>query len=73
MKKKIIPQFFSFFAGVVDTADKHSFVIIFAIFRKNSKRSQWDTQRPGGHKKNLKLKISCQTPFKKKFCIAVAE
>jgi hypothetical protein len=25
MKKKFISKFFSFFAGVVDTADKHSF------------------------------------------------
>ncbi len=37
------------FGGVVDTGDKHSFAIISANFRKNSKRSQWDTQRPGGH------------------------
>ncbi len=33
----------------VDNADKHSFAIISANFRKNSKRSQWETQGPGGH------------------------
>jgi hypothetical protein len=30
-KKNFISKFFSFFAGVVDTADKHSYVYIFAI------------------------------------------
>jgi hypothetical protein len=35
MKKKFILKFFSFFAGVVDTADKHSFANISANFRKN--------------------------------------
>ncbi len=34
MKKKFFSTFFSFFAGVVDTADKHSFVIISEIFKK---------------------------------------
>jgi hypothetical protein len=48
-KKKIISNFFSFFAGVVDTADKYSFANIFANFRKNSKWPYWDTQGPGGH------------------------
>jgi hypothetical protein len=32
MKKNFISKFFSFFAGVVDTADKHSFVNISAKF-----------------------------------------
>ncbi len=40
---------FSFFASVVDTADKHSFANISANFRKNLKSSDWDTQWPGGH------------------------
>ncbi len=34
MKKKFISTFFSFFACVVDTADKHSFSNISANFRK---------------------------------------
>jgi hypothetical protein len=38
-EKKFITKFFSFFAGVVDTADKHSFANISANFRKNSKYS----------------------------------
>ncbi len=42
-------KLFSGVAGVVDTANKHSFAIISAKFRKNSKPSQWDTQGPGGH------------------------
>ncbi len=36
-------KIFFFFAGVVDTADKHSFVNISANFRKNLKRFYWDT------------------------------
>jgi hypothetical protein len=39
MKKNFISKFFSFFTGVVDTTDKHSFVNISANFRKNSKWS----------------------------------
>jgi hypothetical protein len=39
MKKKFISKFFSFFAGVLDIADKHSFANISANFRKNSKWS----------------------------------
>jgi hypothetical protein len=42
-------KFFSFIAGVVDTADIHSFVIISVNCRKNFERSMWDTQWPGGH------------------------
>ncbi len=49
IKKNYTSKFFPFIAGVVDTGDKHSFAIISANFRKNSKWSQWDTQRPGGH------------------------
>jgi hypothetical protein len=39
---------------------------IFANFRKNSKRSHWNTWGARGtliHEKNLKSKIWCQTPF----------
>jgi hypothetical protein len=58
-------KFFSFIADVIGTSDKHSFPIISANFRKNSKQSQWDTQWPRGTLiKNMKLKISCQTFFK---------
>jgi hypothetical protein len=35
IKKNYTSKFFSFIAGVVDTGDKHSFVIISANFRKN--------------------------------------
>jgi hypothetical protein len=57
---------FSVIAGVVDIADEHAFANISEKFRKNLKRSSSDTQGPGGkliHENNLKLKISCQTPF----------
>jgi hypothetical protein len=37
--KNFISKLFSFFAGVVDTADKHAFANISAHFRKNSKLS----------------------------------
>jgi hypothetical protein len=37
MKKNFISKFFSFFAGVFDTADKHSFTNISANFGKKSK------------------------------------
>ncbi len=55
--------FFSFITGVVDTADKHSFL------KKKSKRPKGIPVRYSGargrliHKKNLMQKISCQTPF----------
>ncbi len=64
MKKNYF-KIFSFFAGVVDTADKHSFTNISANFRKNLKWSYWDTGAWGTliYKKNLMSKISCQTPF----------
>ncbi len=66
MKKNYTWTFFSFIASV-DTAEQHPFAIISANFRKKSKRSQWHTQGPGGHwftTKNLRSKISCQTPLK---------
>ena len=47
--KNFISKIFSFFAGVVDTADKHSFANISTNFRKNSKWSKWETQGPGWH------------------------
>ncbi len=60
--------FFSFIAGVVDTADKLSIAKISANLRKKSKRSKWDmvlrAQGKPIYEINLKLKISCQTPFK---------
>ncbi len=34
MKKNFISKFFSFSAGVIDTADKHSFAIISRYFSK---------------------------------------
>jgi hypothetical protein len=37
MKKNFISKFFSFFAGVIDTADKHSFANISVNFRKKLK------------------------------------
>ncbi len=63
MKKKFIWKFFSFFGGVVDTPDKHSFANISA----NSKWSQWDTQGPRGHwftKKNPQVENIMSAPFK---------
>jgi hypothetical protein len=57
MKKKFISKFLSFFAGVVDTADKHSFANISANFRPRAQGTLI-------YEKNLKSKISCQTPFK---------
>jgi hypothetical protein len=48
MKKNFISKFFSFFAGVVDTADKHSFVNISVNFRKNLKWSSWEMQLLSG-------------------------
>ncbi len=60
-------KFFSFIAGVVDTANKHSFTIIFANFRKKFEMIIMVYLGVGGtliYEKNLKSKISCQTPFK---------
>ncbi len=57
----VVDNIEQFIACVIDTADKHSFKIISANFRKNSK---WSGARgtliP---EKKLKSKISCQTPF----------
>jgi hypothetical protein len=39
-----------FIAGGNDTCDKHSFANISTNFRKNSKRPQWNTWGPGGHR-----------------------
>ncbi len=52
-----------FIAGVVDTDDKHSFVNISANFRKNLNGLNGILRDP--RKKNLQLKISCQTPCKR--------
>jgi hypothetical protein len=67
MLKNFISKFLYFFAGVVDTADKYSLAIISANFWKNSKRSQWDTQRLGGHwfmKKTWSRKSRVRLPLK---------
>ncbi len=62
MEKNSTLKIISFIADVVDTAYIHSFVNISANFRKKFKYSgAW---RKLIHEKNLKLKISCQTPFK---------
>ncbi len=55
-----------FIAGVVDIGDKYSFGNISANFQKNSKRSNGILGGLGDTDswKNLKLKNSCQTPFK---------
>ncbi len=68
MKKKNLTQnFFSFFAGVVDTTDKNSFPNISAkIFEKIRNGLSGILRGPGAliYEKNLMSKISCQTPFK---------
>ncbi len=60
-------KFFSFIAGVVDNADKLSFAKMYANFRKKIEMFQMGYSGARGkliHEINLKLKISCQTPFK---------
>jgi hypothetical protein len=58
-------KFFSFFAVVVDTANKHSF----ANIREFSKKFEMVLMGYSGaqgtliYEKNLMSKISCQTPF----------
>ena len=47
MKNNFISKFLSFFAGVVDTADKHSFANISANFRKNSNGPNEILRGPG--------------------------
>ncbi len=44
-----ISNFLPFFAGVVFTADYHSFANISGNIRKKAKWSYWDTQGHGGH------------------------
>ncbi len=59
-----------FIASVVDTADKHSFAIISANFRKKLKWSLWNTQGLGGHcfmKKKLSLKSCVRLPLRNYF------
>jgi hypothetical protein len=66
MKKNFISKFFSFFAAVVDTADKHSFANIFANFCKKFEMVLMGYSGARGtliYGKNLMSKISCQTPF----------
>ncbi len=55
-------KIFLFIAGVVDTADKHSFMII--SFQKIGNGPNV-ILGAGGHRfmKKLKSKISCQTPL----------
>ncbi len=70
MKKNYTWKFFSFIAGVVDTAEQHQFAIISANFRKKWKRSQWHTQGPGGHwftKKTWDRKSRVRLPLNKGF------
>jgi hypothetical protein len=64
--KNIYLKLFSFFAGVIDTADKHSFANISANFRKKFEMVLMGYSGAQGtliYEKNLKAKISCQTPF----------
>ncbi len=70
MTKNFISKFVSFFAGVVDTADKHSFANISTNFRKKFEMVLMVYSGARGtliYEKNLMSKISCQTPFKRKF------
>ena len=63
--KNVISKFLSFFAGVVDTADKHSFAIISANFLKKFLTIPMgcsEARGPSTYEKNLKSKFSCQTP-----------
>ncbi len=68
MKKYFISKFFSFFASVVETADKHSFANISMNFQKIWNVPNGTLRVPGDadllYEENLKSKISCQTPFK---------
>ncbi len=59
-----ISKFLSFFAGVVDTADKHSIAIISSKFLKIRNDPNGILRGPGDTDlwKNPKSKISCQTP-----------
>ena len=56
-----------FITGVNDTGDKQLFANISANFRKKLKMAPMEYLEAWGtliHEKNLKSKISCQTPFK---------
>ena len=53
--KKSYFKIFLFFASVVDTADKHSFEMVLMGYS--------GAQGTLIYEKNLKSKISCQTPF----------
>ncbi len=67
MKKNLISKLFSFFAGVIDTADKHSFANISANFCKKFEMVLMGYSGARGtliYEKKLMSKISCQTPFK---------
>ncbi len=60
-------KIFSFIAGVVDTADKHLFAIFSANFWKKVETIHMGYSGARGtliYEKNLKSKVSCQTPFK---------
>jgi hypothetical protein len=55
------------FGSAINTADKHSFATISANFRKKIETIPMGYSRARGnltYEKNLKTKISCQTPFK---------
>jgi hypothetical protein len=67
MKKNYISKCFSFFAGVVDTTEKHSFANISANFRKKFEMVLMGYSGAWGtliYEKNVMSKISCQTPNK---------
>jgi hypothetical protein len=71
-KKNYTSKYFSFIGGVVDTGDKHSFAIISANFRKKFEMIPMRYSEARGtliYEKNLKSKISCQTPFKDVICL----
>jgi len=72
--KYSISNFVSFFAGVVDTADKHSFANISANFRKKFEMVLMGSSGARGtliYEKYLMSKISCQTPFNLRECAHV--
>ncbi len=65
--KKFYLKIFPFFDGVVDTGDKHSFANISADFSKKFEMVLTGYSGAQGtliYEKNLKSKISSQTPFK---------
>ncbi len=66
-EKIFISKFFFFFAGVVDTTDKQTFIREY--LREFSKKFEMVLMGYSGARgtliceKNMKSKISCQTPF----------